>query len=126
VRRWTIFNLVGLMGFCVQLAVLSLLVRMEMHYLTATCLAIEAAVLHNFLWHQRWTWRDRGLEPGNRLQRLVRFHALNGAVSLAGNMALMWALVGPAGLPPIPANVIAVGVCAIVNYLASERLVFQR
>src|SRR5689334_25317490 len=124
--RWTVFNLVGLMGFAVQLAVLTLLVRVDLHYLAATGVAIEAAVLHNFLWHQRWTWRDRPLASGNCLRRLVRFHALNGAISLAGNGLLMWALVGRAGLPPIPANVIAVGVCAIVNYVASERLVFQR
>jgi putative flippase GtrA len=124
--RWTIFNLVGLMGFCVQLGVLTLLMRLELHYLAATGLAIEAAVLHNFLWHQRWTWRDRPLSSGHWMRRLARFHALNGAVSLAGNMLVMWALVDRAGLPPIPANVIAVGVCAIVNYLASERFVFQR
>ena len=22
-------------------------------------IAVEAAVLHNFGWHERWTWRDR-------------------------------------------------------------------
>ena len=31
-----------------------------MHYLPATALAVEATtVLHSFVWHQRWTWRDR-------------------------------------------------------------------
>jgi putative flippase GtrA len=28
-------------------------------YLVATALAVEAAVVHNFLWHQRFTWIDR-------------------------------------------------------------------
>ena len=28
-------------------------------YLTATALAVELAVLNNFVWHQLWTWRDR-------------------------------------------------------------------
>ncbi len=29
------------------------------HYLVATALAVEMAVLHNFFWHRRWTWADR-------------------------------------------------------------------
>jgi putative flippase GtrA len=57
--RWAAFNAVGLAGVAVQLACLALLVHAGSHYLAATALAVEAAVLHNFLWHQRWTWRDR-------------------------------------------------------------------
>jgi putative flippase GtrA len=126
VRRWSIFNAVGFIGFGVQLAVLTGLLSIGLHYLAATALAIEAAILHNFLWHERWTWRDRTLSRQRRGQRLRRFHLLNGLVSLAGNLVLMWALVGHAGLPAVPANVISVGVCALLNFLASERLVFQR
>ena len=29
------------------------------HYLVATAIGVEAAILTNFLWHDRWTWRDR-------------------------------------------------------------------
>ncbi len=124
-RRWTIFNAVGICGFGVQLAVLSVLLDLHVHYLSATAAAIEAAILHNFFWHERWTWRDRALAPGRRVERLVRFHMLNGLVSLAGNLALMWLLVGQAGLSPIPANLASVAICAVVNFMASERLVFQ-
>ena len=58
--RWLAFNGVGALGVIVQLAVLALLVHgASVHYLVATAIAVEAAVLHNFAWHQRWTWRDR-------------------------------------------------------------------
>jgi putative flippase GtrA len=124
-RRWTVFNAVGVIGFAVQLAVLGALLHAGLHYLAATAVAIEAAVLHNFVWHERWTWRERVFLPRTRGRRLWRFHLLNGLVSLTGNIVLMWALVGQAGLPALPANVLSVGVCALVNFAASERLVFQ-
>ena len=51
-------------------------------------------MLHNFVWHERWTWRDRaGGGPARLLGRLARFHAGAGIVSLAGNVAITVALV---------------------------------
>jgi dolichol-phosphate mannosyltransferase len=125
-KRWTMFNLVGMAGFCLQLAVLAVLLRVGWHYLAASALAVETAVLHNFVWHERWTWRDRAAHGPARWRRLTRFHLLNGTVSLAGNLSLMWVLAGLLHVPPIPANAISVALCALVNFAASERLVFVR
>jgi putative flippase GtrA len=123
-QRFLRFNLVGVAGFVLQLAALGLLLHAGMHYLVATALAVEAAVLHNFLWHERWTWRDRPASGRERLGRLGRFHLLNGLVSLVGNLAIMRLLVGTFAMPAIPANLIAVLVCALVNYAGSDRVVF--
>ena len=58
--RWLKFNLVGGMGIAVQLLMLVVLKSgLHIHYLVATALAVEAAVVHNFLWHERFTWADR-------------------------------------------------------------------
>ncbi len=123
--RFLKFNGVGVMGFAVQLGLLTLLLHLGLHYLAATGLAVEAAILHNFAWHERWTWRDRPAEPGGRLQRLWRFHAANGLVSLAGNLVLMRLLVWLFDMPPLTANLLSVLACALVNYTASDRLVFR-
>jgi len=123
-RFWR-FNAVGVIGFAVQLAALMLLVDAGVQYLAATAIAVEAAILHNFVWHDRWTWRDRPATGLTRLARLLRFHALNGGVSLAGNLALMRLLVGVLHVPPLPANLAAVLSCAVVNFLASDRAVFR-
>ena len=49
-KRWWIFNLVGVLGFALQLALLFLIKRfLGVPYLVATVLAVEAAVLHNFV-----------------------------------------------------------------------------
>lgn len=99
--------------------------RLGAHYLAATAIAVELTVLHNFWWHERWTWRDRPADPRIRLHRLWRFHATNGLVSLIGNLVLMRLLVGLAGMPPLAANLLAVLTCSLINFTASDRLVFR-
>ena len=123
-RFWR-FNGIGALGFAVQLAVLAVSIRVGLHYVVATALAVETAVLHNFLWHERWTWRDRPAAGPARLDRLWRFHVVNGLVSLTGNLVLMRIFVGALGMPPLPANLLAVLACALVNFGASDRLVFS-
>ena len=124
--RWLIFGAVGAMGLLVQLASLwALQDLLGLHYLVAAMLAIELAVLHNFVWHLHWTWGDRPGAPGDLLGRLVRFHLTNGAISIAGNLVLMIVLVEAAGMPSLLANLTAVAVCACANFAASDVVVFR-
>ncbi len=96
--RWWKFNLVGAMGMVVQLSALAVLSRLVAgHYLYASAVAVELAVLHNFVWHVHFTWRDR-CDRSVLLSQLVRFHLSNGLVSLLGNLALMRVLVHEARL----------------------------
>lgn len=124
--RWLKFNGVGIAGAVVQIWFLHLLLRANVYYLAATALAVEAAVLHNFAWHQRYTWADRPCDDlPTVLSRLLRFHLSNGAVSVAGNVLLMRWLAGDLGMPPLAANFLAILVCSIVNYLLGDRFVFR-
>jgi putative flippase GtrA len=124
--RWLRFNGVGVAGAVVQLAVLSALTRgLGIPVALATALAVETAILHNFFWHQRWTWRDRPTaSPRETLARLGRFHAVNGLVSLAGNVIITTVLVR-AGMDPVGANLAAILACSIVNYAAGDAYVFR-
>jgi hypothetical protein len=54
----------------------------------------------------------------------VRFHALNGVISLVGNVALT-TLLASAGLHPVVANLIAILACSLLNFTAGERLIFR-
>jgi putative flippase GtrA len=124
--RWLKFNAVGAAGVIVQLVALALLVSgLGLNYLVATALAVEAAVLHNFFWHQRFTWADR-TSAGLRqtLGRLLRFHLANGALSILGNLVLMRLLVGRFRLNYLLANLLTIAACSIANFLASHRFVF--
>ncbi len=124
--RWLRFSLVGALGICVQLSALALLTHWRVNYLAATFLAVETAVLHNFVWHERYTWRDRGysLRLGALLGRLARFHAANAFISLAGNLVLMRLLVGELHMPVLAANAVSIASCGLANFLISDRWVF--
>ncbi len=64
IQRWLRFNAVGLAGIVVQLAALAALKQWtDLPVLAATAIAVEIAVLHNFYWHERWTWGTAGT-PG--------------------------------------------------------------
>lgn len=124
--RWVVFNVVGLMGVVIQLAVLSSTVTLLRVPLSlATIIAVEAAILHNFVWHERWTWRERA-DAAARWPRLVTFHAGNGLVSIVGNLVLMQVFVGPFGMPLVGANLTAIAICATINFLISDTLVYKR
>ena len=124
--RWLAFNAVGVAGMAVQLAVVAALVHLGCHYLVATVLAVEAAIVHNFLWHQRWTWRDRPAQSASETAgRLLRFQVLNGTISLLGNVGVTAWFTGIVGLNPIVSNLIAITVCSLLNFVFSEALVFS-
>ena len=127
ILRWLKFNLVGGIGIGVQLVALAFLRSMlRLDYLIATALAVETAVIHNFLWHERFTWADRRVERiAESILRLTKFNVSNGLVSLVGNLVIMLALVGGLGMNYVVANLIAVAVCSTVNFLLSDRFVFD-
>jgi putative flippase GtrA len=130
--RWCKFNVVGGIGILVQFAALFFLKSvMHFNYLFATAVAVEAAVVHNFVWHEQFTWADRATpdraESWRRsLPRLLRFNLSNGAVSILGNLALMKVMVGQGHMNYLLANAIAIALCSLANFLVSETWVFQR
>lgn len=126
-RRWLAFGSVGVLGFGVQFSTLLVLAGLfEINYLFATAAAVELAILHNFLWHQRWTWSDRGsMGARHVLERLVRFNAGTALTSMAGNLLLMWVFVSLLDIHYAVANVMAVLLLSMVNFLLCDRLVFR-
>jgi putative flippase GtrA len=124
-RRFVRFNAVGAAGVAVQLSALWLLTGVaRVHYLPATFVAVTLAVVHNFVWHRRWTWGDRPA-GGHVIALFARFAAANGAVSLAGNLAAMPILVSVAGLTPVVANGVAIGLTGLLNFWIGDAVVFR-
>jgi putative flippase GtrA len=122
--RWGKFNLVGAMGMALQLAALALFNRLAPgHYLYASAAAIELTLLHNFVWHLRYTWRDRRGRSALRSQ-IARFHLCNGLVSMLGNLALMRLLVQEAHAPLLVSNAIAILCCSLVNFCLGNNWAF--
>lgn len=122
--RWARFNAVGLLGAVVQLSTLALLNRrFPRHALYTSSAAVELTLLHNFLWHIHYTWRDRR-DSTSRLHQCLRFHLSNGLVSLVGNLALMRCLTRATHLPLPVDNGTSILCCSVVNFSLGNRWAF--
>jgi len=122
------FYSVGALGIAVQLIVLTLLTETaRMDYLLATVIAVEVAVLNNFYWHERFTWADRPCALRHQTwSRLVRFNLTTGALSILGNIVFMRMLVGYFQMHFLPANLLSIAICSLLNFVVSDQMVFRR
>ena len=114
---------IGVAGVAVQLSALWFLTHVGINYVLATALAVELALLHNFVWHEVWTWRGAGLE--NRTQRLIRFHLANGLLSIGANTLLTWAFRQYWGFPLLLSNLAAISLTSILDFAMAELWVFR-
>lgn len=115
--RWSRFCLVGLCGIGVQLAVLAGLRHILQPYPSlAIGLAVEITLLHNFVWHLRYTWSDRLTAIKAWHLAMLRFHISNGLISIVGNLWMTRWLMEEKGLPLLLANLIAITICSTANF----------
>ena len=128
ITRWVKFHMIGLMGMVVDMSLRTFFKNgLGLEYRLATALAVEAAVLHNFCWHERYTWKDRkSLHYTDVLKRLLRFNLTTGLISLVGNLLIVSFLVGQFGMAYPVASLCAIAACSCLNFLASEVIVFRR
>jgi putative flippase GtrA len=136
-RRTVRFLIVGALGFGVQIAVLETLTSLAgWFWLPATILSVEVAIVHNFLWHARWTWADAwagrrrgfavsGAPFDTEVVRFVHFNVASGLTSIAGNVALTALYAGALRVPVIAANGLAVLTMAVVNFVVADRWIFS-
>jgi putative flippase GtrA len=125
--RWCKFNFVGAIGIAVQMGAFALFYGgIGLGKLWATGLAVETAVLHNFIWHEKFTWKHLPQRTKRDVaRRLIRFHLGNGLVSILGNVAVVKLLSDAVHLNPYLANGVAIAVCALANFAVSEWFVFR-
>lgn len=119
-RRFVRFGLVGLTGVIVNFVVLTALAEAAgLHYLIATALATEAAILTNFTLNDRWTFRDVQVHS-HWIQRAWKYNlfALGGLMISVVVMAVLTSLFS---LHYLFANVFAIGAAMFWNYATNAR-----
>jgi putative flippase GtrA len=116
------FAVVGMLGFVLQLAALGILMSFaHWPWLPATIAAVELAIIHNFVWHRRVTWKDRQTPA---IAAFARYNLSTGVASICGNALLMAVYLNTVGLPPITANALAVVTMTVLNFVVADRWVF--
>lgn len=74
-RRFYLFCFVGLLGVFVNLIVLEILLHMlHLQPVTASVIASFIAMVNNYVWNDRLTWKDHAhSSPGRKLLQFVQF-----------------------------------------------------
>ena len=115
------FCAVGAIGYVVNLAVYTALVRgADVQYLVAAVCSFAVAVTNNYLWNRLWTFRG---SRGHFYYQGLRFLLVSWC-ALAANLLVLRGLVA-LGLDEIAAQAIAILVVTPVNFLGNKLWSFR-
>ena len=113
------YSLVGVSGVFVNLGLYLFLTRYyEISELVAPLIAIESALISNFILNNFWTFGNRITQSRIRV-KFVKFHLVSGFSALINYSAFL-TLFLVFGLYDILANLIGIGLAAIANYLINS------
>ena len=113
------YSLVGVSGVFVNLGLYLFLTRYyEISEIVAPLIAIESALISNFILNNFWTFGKRITQSRIRV-KFVKFHLVSGFSALI-NYSTFLTLFLVFGLYDILANLIGIGLAAIVNYLINS------
>jgi dolichol-phosphate mannosyltransferase len=118
-ERFLRYCAVGLSGIAVNEGTLWFFTAAGgLFYMYASLLAVELAIVNNFLVNDRWTFREQSRQQGATKNRLKRFYQFNliCAVGAILNVVVLWALTSFAGLYYLLSNLAGIGVSTLWNY----------
>ena len=117
------FLTVGASGFAINIVLYGLLVHaISVPYLLAAVLSNVVALSSNFVLNRHWTFEAT---HHRRLLQAPRFAVVN-VGGFAVNLLVLRICVEAAGVPKLPAEVVASAVAAPVNFLGSRQWAFRR
>lgn len=122
-KEFVKFSLVGASGTLVNLAVYSLAISMGMHYMVAATISFLVAVTNNFYWNFIWTFKGKAPEKSIR-RKYVSFFLIS-VLNFGINLVALKYLVDVYTLNKILAQVLAIGVASIFNFLLNYLITFR-
>ncbi|MHB1198315.1 MAG: GtrA family protein [Polaromonas sp.] len=130
--RFIKFGVVGASGTVINIAVLYLaqeflLVRIEDFHVRlnySIALAISVATISNFYWNRRLTWRDRRRDLHPSTLRLFFKYVMAAGLSIViQSLLTKWLALY---MHYLVANLLAIAVASVCNFLANDLLTFRR
>jgi dolichol-phosphate mannosyltransferase len=119
------YSTVGFSGLFVNLGSYIFLTRyLGMAEVVAPIISIETSLISNFLLNNFWTFRKRNLERA-LISRLMQFHLVMGFTGIFNYLTffLMFKIVM---VNDILANLLGIGVAAILNYLINSNWTWKK
>jgi putative flippase GtrA len=93
----------------------------------ASLLAIEIAIVHNFIGLRLWAWGDRQ-DHGHRppfFRQLLLYNAATGIVDLAVNVSILWLLYKLFGVHYLLANIAGMIMGPFFKFWLNDKIVFK-
>jgi putative flippase GtrA len=90
----------------------------------ASAAAIQVGIIHNFIWNDHWTFKDRREQSG----WLTRFrnYELTAFACMLINWTVLAVLVGWAHQPLLTSNLIGIASGAVLNFVVSKLWTWKR
>lgn len=116
----------GTWGFVVNMSILWLLTEVGgLYYLLSSIVAVEIALINNYVLNDLWTWHDRG-KPGKReyLKRMLKYHITASAAMLT-NISILWFFTELVGIYYLVSNIFGIFCGAALNFFVNDRWTFR-
>lgn len=92
----------------------------------ASILAIEIAILHNFIWYRYWAWRDRREENYQPFwPQFLKYNLATGSVDFLVAVPTLWALSTFLKIHYLAANLLAMILPPIIKFYLNEKHIFK-
>ncbi len=121
------FAAVGLLGSLVNLAVMAVMVHglFDLSYVVASVVAAEVSILHNYLLHERFVFRDRRDERRKWVVRLGQQLLFNNAEALM-RLPFLILLVEALAFNSVLAQAVTLVLSFLARFLFTTRVVYPR
>ncbi|MFH0786665.1 MAG: GtrA family protein [Pseudomonadota bacterium] len=119
------FALVGGSGVFVNMAVYSgLIYLLQVHYLLAATFSFLVAMTNNFILNLRWTFKTHGQGIKTIRDQYLKYFMVT-LISYGINIAVLWILVDLWQWHKIPAQLAAIAITTLSNFLGSKLWAFK-
>jgi len=122
------FGIVGGLGVLINVGLLHVFtVYLRCDYKIGSILAIECALINNFIWNFFWTWNDRKSSSSNGIFFMfLRFHVSSGFTALIVNWGLLVLLTETVHMHYQISNLIGITFGAFINFILGHFWVFPK
>ena len=90
----------------------------------ASIMAVEIAIIHNFILFRTWAWKDRPSDVPF-FRQLIVYNAATGLVDLIGNVSILWLLSTYFNVYYLLANILGMIAPPFVKFWLNDKLIFR-
>jgi dolichol-phosphate mannosyltransferase len=127
VRRLVKFGIVGVCGIFVNQGLLFFFTEfLHLDYRISSIIAIECAIISNFIFNSRWTWKDRHVDT--RIEYLKQFGKYNlssGVTAFMLNWVVLVVLTEVVRIPYLVSNLAGIATASLANFTISHVWTFS-